>query len=100
MEKIRRYEFEGVVLEIPLRYDTLSQMYIEEYPDFVSNPVYTEQGRPVRFIGEDACDDAETDSGESCPDCASCRYCRPVGSHTWIGVCVHEKHRCGAKAKC
>lgn len=38
-KKSRRYEFEGVVLDIPLRYDSLADMYIEEYPDFVENPV-------------------------------------------------------------
>ena len=39
MEKVRRYEFEGVTLEIPLRYDERSQIYIEEYPDFVSKEI-------------------------------------------------------------
>ena len=51
MEKYRRYEFEGIELEIPLRYDAFSRMYIEEYPDFAQNPVYTPEGCPVLFSG-------------------------------------------------
>ena len=34
MEKTRRYEFEGIAFEVPLRYDPLSGLYIEESPDF------------------------------------------------------------------
>lgn len=93
MEMSRRYEFEGIVLEIPLRYDEHSRMYIEEYPDFVENPVYTSAGCPVLFTGEDACLYAETSDGTACSDCGSCRFYRPAGPHTWIGVCLHEKNR-------
>ncbi len=93
MEKKRHYEFEGVVLEIPLRYDALSGMYIEMYPDFISNPVRTPEGYPVLFSGEDACSYAEADDGGECLDCSSCRFFRPAASHTWIGVCGHEKKR-------
>ena len=95
MEKTRHYEFEGVTLEIPLHYDELSQMFIEEYPDFVKNPIYTPEGCPVFFNGEDACPFAEAAEGEDCPDCGSCRFFRPAGPHTWIGVCGHEKKRHG-----
>lgn len=93
MEAIRRYEFEGCILEIPLRYDERSCMYIEEYPDFVKNPVYTPEGCPVYFVGEDACPYAEAASGTDCPDCGSCRYFRPAESHSWIGVCGNGKKR-------
>ena len=93
MEKARRYEFEGVVLEIPLRYDALSRMYIEEYPDFIQNPVYTPEGYPVLFMGEDACPHGQSTDGTACSDCSSCRFYRPAGPSTWIGVCGHEKQR-------
>ena len=93
MEKIRRYTFEGLTLEIPLRYDELSHMYIEEYPDFVADPVYTPEGCPVLFIGEDACPYGEASDGGDCPDCGACRFFRPAGAHTWIGVCGNEKKR-------
>ena len=96
MDKTRHYEFEGVTLEIPLHYDPRSDRYLEEYPDFISNPVYTPAGCQVLFAGEDACPYAEADDGGECPDCGSCRYFRLAGAHTWIGVCGHEKRRrCG-----
>ena len=97
MGKTRRYEFEGVALEIPLRYDELSHMYIEEYPDFIKNPVYTPEGYPVMFSGEDACPGAKAAEGEECPDCGSCYFFHSAGPHTWIGVCRHEKKRRGQR---
>lgn len=103
MEKSRHYEFEGVTLDIPLRYDERSHMYIEEYPDFVTHPVYTPQGCPVLFIGEDACSYRKPSEGEDCPDCGSCRFFLPATPHTWIGVCGHEKKRrieAGRKEEC
>ena len=93
MEKIRRYEIEGLVLDIPLRYDERSHIYIEEYPDFEKEPVYTPEGCPILFIGEDACPYGEAGGEGRCPDCGSCRFFRPAGAHTWIGVCGHEKKR-------
>ena len=93
MEKYRRYEFEGIELEIPLRYDALSHMYIEEYPDFVQNPVYTPEGCPVLFSGEDACSAGRADDGAACSDCGSCRFYRPADERTWIGVCKWEGKR-------
>ena len=53
MAQTRHYEIEGLSLEIPLRYDAHSGLYIEEYPDFKANPAYTPRGSPVMFIGED-----------------------------------------------
>jgi hypothetical protein len=98
MEKTRHYEFEGIILEIPLCYDALSGMYLEVYPDFIEDPVRTPEGCPVLFAGEDACHYAESADGGSCPDCGSCRFFRPAAPHTWIGVCGHEKQRCPPKS--
>lgn len=92
MEKTRRYEFEGISLEIPLRYDVRTGQYLEQYPDFIQNPVYTPAGYRVLFSGEDACPEAEAAEGESCPDCGSCRFYHPAGKHTWFGVCKNEQH--------
>ena len=94
MEKTRRYDIEGTILEIPLCYDQQARMYIEVYPDFVEKPVYTPAGFPIFFTGEDACAYAEALDGEPCLDCGSCRFYRQA-PHTWIGVCGHEKRRQG-----
>lgn len=93
MDKTKDYNIEGVLLSIPLQYDELSGKYIELYPDFIENPVYTTKGHPVMFTGEDACDYAvETADGEICIDCGSCRFYRQIPD-TLIGVCIHEKKR-------
>ncbi len=93
MKQTRRYAFEGVLLEIPLRYDERSGLYIEEYPDFVESPVWTPAGHPVMFAGEDACIYGEEAEPGGCPDCGSCKYYRPADTHTWIGVCGHSQRK-------
>ena len=55
MGKTRQYNIEGVLLEIPLCYDELTGREIEIFPDFIENPVYTAEGRPILFTGEDSC---------------------------------------------
>ncbi len=93
MEQFRQYEFEGVNLRIPLRYDERSGIYIEDYPDFTENPIWTSAGNPVMFAGEDACSDALEASPGGCPDCGSCVYYHSADKHSWIGVCTLEKKR-------
>ena len=92
MEKTRVYNIEGAVLEIPLRYDEQSGMYIEVYPDFAEQPVYTPEGNPILFTGEDACRYGEAADGAACVDCGSCRFYRQTPG-TWIGVCGREEKR-------
>ena len=92
MEKTRCYDIEGIVLEIPLRYDDLAKMYVEVYPDFTENPVYTPAGHPILFTGEDACPYGEPVGEEPCIDCGSCRFYRQTPG-TWIGVCGREERR-------
>lgn len=92
MELIRHYEIEGLSLDIPLVYDALSQRYLEVYPDFIQNPVYTPAGQPIFFTGEDACALARSADGEPCLDCGSCRFYRQA-AETLIGVCGHEQKR-------
>ena len=91
-EKTRRYDIEGAILEIPLYYDADAEKYMEDYPDFLEHPVYTPAGCPILFTGEDACPYGEAADGSPCIDCGSCRHYRQA-SHTWIGVCGHEKKR-------
>ena len=79
-------------MEVPLRYDELAQMYVEDYPDFAENPVYTPEGRPILFTGEDACIYCEPVGDEPCVDCGSCKFYRQAHG-TWIGVCGREERR-------
>ena len=90
MEKVNRYELNGEILEIPLRWDERTQSYMEDYEDYYAGPVYTPAGRPVLLTLEDACPDADlTDGGV---DCGSCRrYHQFPGS--LLGVCDHEARR-------
>lgn len=92
MGKTRQYTIEGVLLEIPLCYDGLSGREIEIFPDFIENPVYTAQGRPVLFTGEDACEYSEASDSAPCIDCGSCRFYRQTPG-ALLGVCLHEQKR-------
>ncbi len=90
MEKTRRYEFENVVLDIPLKLDDRSDIYIEDYTEYIENIILSPDGYRIMFAGEDACKYAEEDSPGGCPDCGSCRFYRRAGEHTWIGMCKNE----------
>ena len=92
MNKTRRYDVEGTILEIPLRYDELARVYVEEYPDFTENPIYTPAGFPILFTGEDACPFGEPAGEAPCEDCGSCRHYRQVPG-SWIGVCGRDERR-------
>ena len=92
MGKTRQYNIEGALLEIPLCYDELTGREIEIFPDFIENPVYTAQGHPVLFTGEDACTYGKSPDGTPCIDCGSCRFYRQTPG-TLIGVCKHEQKR-------
>ncbi len=92
MGKTRQYNIEGVLLEIPLCYDELAEREIEIFPDFIENPVYTPEGCPVLFTGEDACQFGEAPDGTPCIDCGSCRFYRQTPD-ALIGVCGHEQKR-------
>ncbi len=91
LKQTRQYLVEGALLEIPIRFDEMAGIYIEEYPDFTETPVWTPMGHPVMFAGEDACSLAKEAEAGGCPDCGSCRYYRSAASHTWFGVCLHEE---------
>lgn len=99
MGKTRQYNIEGVLLEIPLCYDELAGREIEIFPDFIEKPVYTAEGHPVLFTGEDACAYGEAPDGEPCIDCGSCRFYRQTPG-TLIGVCGHEQKRHTPPERC
>ena len=92
MGKTRQYNIEGALLEIPLCYDELTGREIEIFPDFIENPVYTPEGHPVLFTGEDACEYGEAPDGAPCTDCGACRFYRQAPG-TLIGVCKHQRKR-------
>ncbi len=93
MKQVKRYELDGMTLEIPVRFDEPSQMYIEDYRMYIEQTVYTPLGHPVMFAGEDACGYAEEESPGGCPDCGSCRFYERAGEHTWIGICRSDRLR-------
>ena len=84
---------EGIVLEIPLRWDEYSRKFVEDYSDFIKHPVRTPAGHPIFLTIEDACPYAEmADDDPASIDCGSCiHFHRPHGS--LLGVCHNEKMR-------
>lgn len=99
MERTRRHNIEGTVLDILLQYDEGSGKYMEIYPDFIETPIYTPAGYPILFTGEDACAYAESADGGPCIDCGSCRFYRQA-PNTLIGVCGHPQKRCKSERQC
>ena len=94
MERTRRREIEGAVLDVPLRYDAQTGMDIEEYPDLIETPLYTPAGERVMLTVEDACAYGATADGTRCIDCGSCVHYRQAPD-SLLGVCGHEKQRRG-----
>ncbi len=91
MEDSRIYELEGFVFNIPLIYDQRSGRSIEDYSEFIENQLFTPDGSPIMFAGEDACTFAQEESPGGCPDCGSCRFYKRAAEHTWIGICKCEE---------
>lgn len=51
VSKVNRYEYEGKVIEIPLRWDEHSKKEIEDYSLFIEqSPIYTPEGRPILLL--------------------------------------------------
>ncbi len=89
--RVKRYNFEGITLDIPLYYDEQTKMYIEYYPDFIQNPTWTSEGHRVLFSGTDACPLSEENGSGDCPDCGSCKHFKLVAEHTWVGICMNGR---------
>ena len=92
MSKVNRYEYEGKIIEIPLRWDEHSKKEIEDYSLFIEqSPIYTPEGRPLLLTIEDACPHAVmVDDDPASIDCGSCIHFRqPSGS--LLGVCHNKK---------
>ena len=96
MDKTVRFEIEGTIIELPLKYDERSQKYLEDYRDIIENPVRTPEGRPILLTIEDACSYVEMiDDEPTSVECSTCRYYRHTPG-TLLGVCHNEKMRSGA----
>ena len=54
MEKVKRYEFDGEVIEVPVSWDDHLQREAEDYEGYYDGPVYTPAGRPILLTIEDA----------------------------------------------
>jgi len=91
--KSRHYEFEGAVFDIPMYYDELAEMYIEEYRNFNENPVWTKNGCPITHTIEEACPFGKWDKPERFNTCGECRFYRQIAPQALIGVCSQEKRQ-------
>ena len=99
MEKVNRYEWDGEVFEIPLRWDERTKSYVEDYEDYYDGPVYTPAGRPVLLTIEDACSEADmVDDDPASIDCGSCRHYHQFPG-SLLGVCNNEKRRKKRRAR-
>ena len=99
MEKVNRYEWDGEVFEIPLRWDERTQSYVEDYEDYLDGTGCTPSGRPILLTIEDACPHAEmVDDDPASIDCGSCRHYHQFPG-SLLGVCNNEKRRKKRRAR-
>lgn len=93
MEKVKRYEFEGEVIEVPVHWDDNLQREAEDYEEYYNGPVYTPAGRPVLLTIEDACPRAEmVDNDPASIDCGSCRHYHQFPG-SLLGVCNNKQRK-------
>ena len=91
MERKRRHNIEGAILEVPLVYDRQTDQFIEEYSDLIEEPVYTPAGERVLLTIEDACPYGQQNP-DGMGDCGSCVYYRQAPG-TLLGVCGNQNMR-------
>ncbi len=94
MRTIRRYEVDGLIIDIPLQYDSLTKMYIEDYPNFKDEPIYTPNGHQLTVAVMDVCKFAQPNTDGACTDCSDCVFFRRAAEKTLFGVCMCEHRRC------
>lgn len=87
--KTRLYTLYGDTVNVVFLYESESGRYFGEYPDFETNPRFTDCGR--RWVNSIKDDCQHTDSQYG--DCGSCKHyiCEKPGD--LIGVCDNEKLR-------
>lgn len=64
------------------------------YPDFIRDPLYTDEGAPFVTMMQDACVNYRGDNGRT-PDttCAECEYFKR--GEEWFGICSCPKNKKG-----
>ncbi len=83
----RRFEIQyGYYEEIDRAYEP-----VPIYPDFMKEPVYTDEGEPFVTLMQDACEHYEPNGRCSDRDCGTCVY--TARGHDLIGVCKCEKNK-------
>ena len=62
------------------------------YPDFLKEPVYTDDGTPFVTMLQDACKSYKGEAKRT-PDttCAECKYFRC--GEDWLGICICSKNK-------
>ena len=62
------------------------------YPDFLKEPVYTEEGEPFVTMVQDACKSYRGETKRT-PDttCADCKYFER--GEEWFGICLYPKNK-------
>ena len=73
----KNIELHGAVFEIRYGYyEDIDRKYdpVEIYPDFIKNPVYTNEGYPFITLMQSPCEHFEITGNNSDADCGSCKY--------------------------
>ena len=62
------------------------------YPDFLREPVYTDNGEPLATVVQDACDSYRGEAKRTGDTtCAECKYFQC--GEDWIGLCTCSKNK-------
>ena len=61
------------------------------YPDFIKEPVYTDEGEPFVTLMQDACENYEPSGKSTDRDCGTCAYTER--GDDLIGICKCEKNK-------
>lgn len=92
MEKciVRSFVIDGDICEIVFKYDSGSQRYIGDYPDFELNPRKTANGFWWVNATQDSCVKGvhKYYPEEKCLDCGSCSHFTTEKAGDLIGVCA------------
>ncbi len=93
MQQTKRYYVDGLVVDIPIRFDEQSGIFIEEYPNFKDELIYTPNGHHLTVAVMDACRLSQPRQEGRCTDCSDCIHFQRAGERTLFGVCMCEQRR-------